>query len=189
MLSSEGAGLVQSSRNRAENKRRQALSNKYSQKYPLSDDANRMNILISQAQNELLNIRNTPISAAAAKRVKKREDELLSKWITTMQAHSRDLQSGLTVAVSETAAEVLPIREKPKELVIERATEAKILEKIDSAAQTPISASQTGVAAVIAQEGGVLGALPVEEQRKKINWLLLGGIAVGAILLYKFIKK
>jgi hypothetical protein len=154
-----GVGIAVSKK--AENKRRQAASNEYSKKYPLVDDLSSMEASLSNARLELKNLNNMAANTAGAKRVKARNSYTLSKWTLVMSGHIKDLKAGMNMASSQVA---------------------------------PIPAQAT-VAPVVAQEEASAPAQTAGEEiagetpKKAVNWLLIGGVAVGAFLIYKLIKK
>lgn len=183
IFAAPAAGLSLAAKKRAENRRKQAVSNKYSQKYPLTEDSASITANIAAAKAELTKIRRTPANTAGAKRVKKREDITLSKWITTMEAHGTDLKSGLNVASSAVAEAPMPQAPVLPESLPSR------LPIMDEAAQSPAAAVQTGVGAINAQEGADTGQPATPEEGKKTNWILIAGVAVGVLLLFNFMKK
>ncbi len=154
-----GIGIAVSKK--AENKRRQAASNEYSKKYPLVDDLSSMEASLSAAKLELKNFNNMSANTAGAKRVKARNTNLLNKWTLIMSGHIKDLKAGMNMASSQVA---------------------------------PIPAQAT-VAPVVAQEEASAPAQTAGEEiegetpKKAVNWLLIGGVSVGAFLIYKLIKK
>jgi hypothetical protein len=161
------AGLTVAAKKRAENRRRQAAANDFSKKYPLSDDAATMQSYIAQATTEVKNLNAQPATTAGAKRVKKRNVEMLNKWILVMKDHSKDLKAGISVATTQVAP-VPPVS--------------------DLATQTPASAVMPDVlppAPAAEGEPAVEGAAP----KKGTNWLLIGGAVVGVILLVNLLKK
>lgn len=165
------AGLTVAAKKRAENRRRQAAANDFSKKYPLSDDAATMQSYISQATTEVKNLNAQPATTAGAKRVKKRNVEMLNKWILVMKDHSKDLKAGISVATTQVA---------PVPQVADMGTAAPL--------PAPASAVMPDVlppAPAAEGEPAVEGAAP----KKKTNWLLIGGAVVGVILLVNLLKK
>jgi|694.fasta_scaffold24597_3 hypothetical protein len=154
-----GIGIAVSKK--AENKRRQAASNEFSKRYPLLDDLGSMESSLASAKLELKKLNSMAANTAGAKRVKARNTDLLNKWTLVMSSHIKDLKAGMNMASSQVA---------------------------------PVPAQAT-VAPVVAQEEAPAPAqtageeISAEAPKKGVNWLLIGGVAVGAFLIYKLIKK
>ena len=100
----------------------------------------------------------------------------LSKWIGVMKGHSKDLKTGLDMASTnvttaptpmEVAQTPLPIPAPPQETMPSE------------------SALQAGAVAGAEQAGENLAA----PTKKGTNWLLIGGVVVGAIVLFRLITK
>jgi hypothetical protein len=144
---------------KAENKRRQAASNEYSKKYPLLDDVSSMEASLSAARLELKNLNNMAANTAGAKRVKARNSSTLSKWTLVMSSHIKDLKAGMNMASSQ----VYP---------------AQKVEGEKSSELNPVAPPQEEVLDMVG-----------ENPKKGVNWLLIGGVAVGAFVIYKLIKK
>jgi len=155
------AGIGIAASKKAENKRSQAAANEYSKKYPLVDDLSSMEASLSAAKLELKNLNNMVAKTAGAKRVKARNSSLLSKWTLVMSGHIKDLKAGMNMASSQVA---------------------------------PVPA-QAIAAPVVAQEEAPAPAqtageeISAETPKKGVNWLLIGGVAIGAFAIYKLIKK
>lgn len=158
---------------KAEQKRKQAAANQFSSKYPLTDSCDEMKQYISDAEKELKIINVSPAQTAGAKRVRKRNMDALSSWITVMKNHLKDLTCGIAIASSQPAgaAPVAPV-------AVQSAAPAASI-----APAAPVAAAEV---AAPAQSGENLAA-PTRE--KGVNWLLIGGLAVGAFLLFKTLKK
>lgn len=155
------AGIGIAASKKAENKRSQAAANEYSKKYPLVDDLSSMEASLSAAKLELKNLNNMVAKTAGAKRVKARNSSTLSKWTLVMSGHIKDLKAGMNMASSQVA---------------------------------PVPA-QAMAAPVVAQEEAPAPAqtageeISAETPKKGVNWLLIGGVAIGAFAIYKLIKK
>ena len=155
------AGIGIAASKKAENKRSQAAANEYSKKYPLVDDLSSMEASLSAAKLELKNLNNMVAKTAGAKRVKARNSSTLSKWTLVMSGHIKDLKAGMNMASSQVA---------------------------------PVPA-QAMAAPVVAQEEAPAPAqtageeISAETPKKGVNWLLIGGVALGAFAIYKLIKK
>jgi hypothetical protein len=155
------AGIGIAASKKAENKRSQAAANEYSKKYPLVDDLSSMEASLSTAKLELKNLNNMVAKTAGAKRVKARNSSTLSKWTLVMSGHIKDLKAGMNMASSQVA---------------------------------PVPA-QAMAAPVVAQEEAPAPAqtageeISAETPKKGVNWLLIGGVAIGVFAIYKLIKK
>lgn len=154
---------------KAENKRKQAAANEYSQKYPLLDDLGSMESSFAAAKNELKNLNNMVATTAGAKRVKERNKSALTKWTLIMSGHIKDLKAGMNVASSQVA----PLPAQP------------VSQDVVPPVAAPVAPAQEVVAAVEKTEGEV----SAETAKKGVNWLLIGGVALGAFVIYKMIKK
>jgi hypothetical protein len=157
---------------KAEQKRKQAAANQFSSKYPLTDSCDEMKQYISDAEKELKIINVSPAQTAGAKRVRKRNMDALGSWITVMKNHLKDLTCGISVASSQPSTPV---------------TTSTV-----QAVNTPVSAPATvapvaPVEMVAPSENTQNLAAPTRE--KGVNWLLIGGLAIGAFLLFKTLKK
>ena len=159
------AGIGIAASKKAENKRRQAAANQYSKKYPLVDDLSSMEASLNAAKLELKNINSMAATTADAKRVKARNSSALTKWTLVMSGHIKDLKAGMNVASSQVA----PVPAQP----------------VAQPIAAPIPAAQEVVAAVEKTEGEISAETP----KKGVNWLLIGGVALGVFAIYKLIKK
>ena len=159
------AGIGIAASKKAENKRRQAAANEYSKKYPLVDDIGSMQASLAAAQKELKNLNVMPANTAGAKRVKSRNIATLNKWVIVISGHINDLKSGMNVASSQVAP-------TPAQPVVEPIV-------------APIPAVQEAEAAV----ANVEAENSAETPKKGVNWLLIGGVAIGVFAIYKLIKK
>jgi hypothetical protein len=155
-----GVGLGVSQRSR--NKRTQAASNKFSKRFPLLEDCVSMEASIKRAQIDLKNLVASPASTAKAKREKKTDESALRSWINTMKSHLRDLKCGLNVSSSSNV--VIPVKQQ----VVEA---------------TPI------VAQISEMESPEINNLASDTKKKGVNWLLIGGVAVFGIVIFKMLKK
>lgn len=153
---------------KAENKRKQAAANEFSKRYPLVDDLGTMEASLAAAKLELKNLNNMAAKTAGAKRVKARNIDLLSKWTLVMSGHVKDLKAGINVASSQVApAPAQPVAEAPAPSVA-----------------APVAPAQEVVAAET-----VGTEISAETPKKGVNWLLIGGVAVGVFVVYKMLKK
>jgi hypothetical protein len=160
-----GGALALSKRN--ENKRKQAAANEYSKKYPLVDNIDSMESSLEAAKSELKNLKNMVAKTAGAKRVKARNSFALTEWTSIMNGHIKDLKSGMNVASSESVSPVV-IPSSNKELPIP--------EKVPQGTENSPEATNDE-------------NLPKADNKKGVNWFLIGGVAIGAFVIYKLIKK
>lgn len=161
-----------------DNKRKQAASNVFSNKYPLLDDFKSMEASLAAALLELKNIRNSAANTASAQRVKSRNTTALNKWIQIIKGHLNDLKSGMNVASSESV--VVGTAQQPAEQ-LPRPNRIPSSEVVSMGSAAPVGA---------VEESSVLAESGIASTRKKgINLLVLGGVAVGVFLIYKLLKK
>jgi hypothetical protein len=152
---------------KAENKRKQAAANEYSKKYPLVDNIDSMQASLEAAKSELKNLKNMVAKTAGAKRVKARNSFALTEWTSIMNGHIKDLKSGMNVASSESVSPVvMPSSNK----------ELPIPEKVPQSTENSPEATNDE-------------NLPESDNKKGVNWFLIGGVAIGAFVIYKLIKK
>lgn len=161
------AGITLASKKRAENKRKQAAANEFSKRYPLVDDLATMQNYIASANAELKSLKGSAAETAGAKRVKKRNVEMLNKWVLVMKDHSKDLKAGLPMASTEMAP-VPPMTEVAMPAALVK-NQPDVLPPAPPAEQEPMGE-----------------AAPA---KKGTNWLLIGGAVVAVILVVKLLKK
>jgi len=178
------AGVTIAATKRAENKKRQAVANEFSKKYPLVDNSASMDISIQNALNELKTYERTPAETSRTRRVKERNIELLKKWMLVMKGHKKDLQSGINVASTQVAQQAVPVavvtavESTPERAVLPEAIPATPTQEVQDLSQIR---PETDV-----KNAGNLAA-PTKE--KGVNWLLIAGVVVAVYFGYKFIKK
>jgi hypothetical protein len=160
-----GGGLALSKRN--ENRRKQAASNVYSTKYPLLNECAPMEDSIKSAQAELKIIDASPVNTSGAKRIKKRNSDTLKSWIGVMKAHLKDLTCGINVASTESVA---PIVMPSSNMEVPK------LEKAPQGSESTADATNDE-------------NLPEPNNKKGVNWLLIGGAAIGVLVIFKFMKN
>ena len=155
---------------RAENRRKQAAANAFSQKYPLVDNPASNSAAIQAAKAELKAINASPARTPGAKRVKNRNSAELSKWIAVMESHGKDLKAGMAVATTQSAV----VSMAPNVAN----TPPVVMPPSQGGTQEPETPAEAAAAENMAAptKGGT-------------NWLLIGGIAIGAIVLYKILKR
>ena len=157
--------LASSIAKRKQARKMQGARNAFSQKYPLLEDVSSMEASISNAERELVAQKSAPTKNAAARRAQSQSVSALSSWIVTMKDQLKDLKAEISVAT--TSSSIVP-------------TMPNNSSQSSPSGQTPL------VAGVQVQNGENLAAPTV---KKGVNWLLIGGIAVGGYFIYKFMKK
>lgn len=155
-----GVGLAVSQRSR--NKRTQAASNRFSQKYPLLEDCKSMEASINAAKSELKTIGAAPAKTAKATNLNKATETALISWLDTMRMHNKDLKCGLNVSSSSNAVITA------QQTVQAAPVQAEIKEQ-------PAPSESQNLASVTKKKG--------------VNWLLIGGVAVFGIVIFKMLKK
>jgi hypothetical protein len=155
-----GIGLGISQRKR--NKRTQAASNKFSQKYPLLEDCQSMEASIKNAKDELKSISAAPAKNRKSRLFKSADEMALMSWLNTMRMHLKDLKCGLNMSSSSNA--VIPAQQTVQAAPIQ----AEIKEQ-------PAPSESQNLASVTKKKG--------------VNWLLIGGVAVAGIVVFKMLKK
>lgn len=138
----------------------QAASNKYSQKYPLLDNCDSMEASLKSAQIELKNLSVSPASTASAKRQKKYAEAALSSWISTIKSHNKDLKCGLDLSSVSSPAPISQV--------------------------IPTNNTQSAIQEVTATETQNLAA---NTKKKGVNWILIGGVLVAGVVIFKLLKK
>lgn len=151
---------------RKQNRKIQGAKNVFSKKYPLLDDVSSMESSIANAQQELAAMKAAPTKNAAQRRAQNLSVSVLSNWIVTMKDQVRDLKAEMSIAT--TSSSTVPSMPNAAQLPIE------------TPRQVPTVAGQT-------MEVGENLAAPTV--KKGVNWLLIGGLAVGGYFLYKLLKK
>ena len=166
-----GVGIAASKK--AENKRKQAAANEYSKKYPLVDDITSMQASLEAAKLELKNLNKMVTSTAGAKRVKARNSFALTEWTSIMNGHIKDLKSGMNVASTES---VTPVVSVAQVVMPSNNKEVVIAEKVSQGTESSPEATNDQ-------------NLSKSDNKKGVNWLLIGGVAIGSFVIYKLIKK
>jgi len=157
---------------RKQARRAQAASNKWSTQFPLVDDFASQQAMINQAQ---LQLKTLQAQGGKSKQVKA-EIAQLSKWIGVMKAQLKDLKTGLDMA--STNIQKAP---SPKAISESSLPVAQITTGTDN---IPTGVSSTDVAQNVANGGNLATAT-----KKPTNWLLIGGVVVGVVLLFRMFKK
>jgi UDP-N-acetylenolpyruvoylglucosamine reductase len=212
------AGLIAIGK-RKEARRRAAAANEFSKKYPLSDNPNEMATLINQADLELKTFKGLPANNKAQRRVKTRNVDTLQSWLNVMKEHNKDvmaLSSAQSVIVKSEAASPNWTRRMADSLAdaygnMQPKTNAELIKSVtdiseqntitQQTANTGLPSSSMGMSSGMVSTpdasgvmGGTEGAESEDEKpaiKKKNNviWLVIGGIAVAAILFNRMSKK
>ena len=153
-------------------RRAQAASNKWSTQFPLVDDYASQQAMINQAQ---LQLKTLQAQGGKSKQVKA-EIAQLSKWIGVMRAQLKDLKTGMDMASTN-------IQKAPTPTAIASAQ----LPVAQMAA--PTENAPTGVTSGDVAENVANGDNLASATKKPTNWLLIGGLVVGAVVLYRMFKK
>ena len=160
---------------KAKAKRAQAAANKWSTQFPLVDDYASMQAMILRASAQLKTLSAQNVRGRASKTLKAEIAEL-SKWIGVMKSHLKDLKSGLDLASTNVKAAPTPtaIAEAP----------------LPMPAPEPVSTDVVPSSLVAAGENVAEAAENLAAPTKKgTNWLLIGGLVLGAFVLVKAFKK
>jgi len=147
---------------RKQNRRMQGAKNVFSKKYPLLDDISSMESSIANAEKELSALKTAPTKNAAARRAQNLSVSALSAWIITMKDQVRDLKAEFSVATTSSST-------------------------VPTMPNNSVQSAQAPVVAGVAVENGENLAAPTV--KKGVNWLLIGGLAVGGYFIYKLLKK
>lgn len=153
-------------------RRAQAASNKWSTQFPLVDDFESQKAFINKAQ---LQLKTLQAQGGKSKQVKA-EIAQLSKWIVVMKAQAKDLKTGLDMASTNLQKAPSPTSVAQSQLPVTQ---------VGTATQNaPTGVSSTDVAENVASGENIAAAT-----KKPTNWLLIGGLAIVAVLLFRKFKK
>jgi hypothetical protein len=166
------AGGVAVISKRKQARRAQAASNKWSTQFPLVDDYASQQAMINQAQ---LQLKTLQAQGGKSKQVRA-EIAQLSKWIGVMKSQLKDLKTGMDMASTN-------LQKAPSPQMIAQAP-LPVVQVGTVTDNAPTGVSLSDVAQNVANGDNL--AAPT---KKPINWLLIGGIAVAAILIFRTIKK
>lgn len=170
-------GLVVGVSKKAENKRKQASANVFSNKYPLLDDCTSMDVFLKNAMFELKQIESSPANTAATKRIKRRNADSLRSWISVIKGHLKDLTCGINVASTESVPQVVMPSSKregqleQQELSRSPKTQSNVINSITEDQSSNEEKSDDS------------------DNGKNKNLLLIGAVAIGVIIIFKFMKK
>jgi len=157
---------------RKQARRAQAASNKWSAQFPLVDDFASQQAMISKAQ---LQLKTLQAQGGKSKQVKAEISEL-SKWIGVMKSQLKDLKTGMDMASTN-----LQKAPSPKTIADSALPVGQVGTVTDNA---PTGVSSTDVAQNVANGDNLATAT-----KKPTNWLLIGALAVGAIVVFRMLKK
>lgn len=164
-----GAALVSKKK---QARRAQAASNKWSTQFPLVDDYASQQAMINQAQ---LQLKTLQAQGGKSKQVKA-EIAQLSKWIGVMRAQLKDLKTGMDMASTN-------IQKAPAPTAIASA-QLPVTQVGTTTDNAPTGVSTGDVAENVANGDNLASAT-----KKPTNWLLIGGVVIGAVLLFRMFKK
>lgn len=153
-------------------RRAQAASNKWSTQFPLVDDFASQQAMINQAQLQLKTLQG---QGGKSKQVKA-EIAQLSKWIGVMKAQAKDLKSGMDMASTNLQKAPAPATIASAQLPVTQVG-------------TTTDNAPTGVTTGDVAENVANGDNLATATKKPTNWLLIGGVVVGAVLLFRMFKK
>lgn len=153
-------------------RRAQAASNKWSTQFPLVDDYASQQAMISQAQ---LQLKTLQAQGSKSKQVKA-EITQLSKWIGVMRAQLKDLKTGMDMASTN-------MQKAPTPTAIASA-QLPVAQMAPATENAPTGVTSGDVAENVANGDNLASAT-----KKPTNWLLIGGLVVGAVVLYRMFKK
>lgn len=165
---------------KAKAKRAQAAANKWSTQFPLLDDYASMQANIEKANLQLKTLNGQRPKSGGVLKKWKAETAELSKWIGVMKGHLKDLKVGLDMASTNVQPAPAPASIALAPLPVEQAPTT-----VGQEAATTEGGVTTGDVAQNVANGQNLATTT----KKTTNWLLIGGIAVGAIVLYRLLKK
>jgi hypothetical protein len=148
---------------RKQARKMQAAKNTFSKKYPLLDDVASMKASISNAEKELAAMKAAKPKNAAGRRAQNLSVSALNNWIITMKDQFRDLKAEISVAT--TSSSTIPTMPS---------ITSQTVAKAPVVAGTPVPNGENLAAPTV---------------KKGVNWLLIGGIAVGGYFIYKLLKK
>jgi hypothetical protein len=163
---------------KAKAKKAQAAANQWSTQFPLVDDYASMEAMVDKANTQLKTLNaNEPKKLFSGHAKWKIQRDELSKWIGVMKSHLKDLKTGLSMASTNVAPAPTPaaIAEAP----------------LPIPAAEPVSADVMPANYVAEAESAVEGVVEnlATPTKKGTNWLLIGGLVIGAFVLVKAFKK
>lgn len=156
-------------------RRAQAASNKWSTQFPLVDDYASQSAMINKAK---LQLKTLQAQGGKSKQVKA-EIAALSKWIAVMNSQLKDLKTGMDMASTN-------VQKAPAPDVI---AQAALPVGVATPTVGETADSTTGVTSSDVAQNVAAGENLAATTKKPTNWLLIGGVAVGAILLFRMLKK
>lgn len=170
------AGTVALLNKKKQARRQQAAANKWSTQFPLVDDYASQQAMIDKASLQLRTLQGTKVKGGSKQA--KADMQQLSKWIGVMKAQAKDLKTGMDMAstnqgqapsVSQIENAPLPIPPSPT-----RGSSSPSGAALSSGEVAQAEANGENIAA---------------DTKKPTNWLLIGGIAVGALLLFSMMRR
>lgn len=162
-------------------RRQQAAANKWSTQFPLVDDFASQQALIDKANLQLRNLQGK--SGKGESKQTKVDRLQLSKWIGVMKAQAKDLKTGLDMASTNQGQAPSPDQIQNAPLPV-----APIPTRGSGLGQGSAPAGNSLSSQEVAQ-AEANGENIAADTKKPTNWLLIGGIAVGAILLFSLMRR
>lgn len=156
-------------------RRQQAAANKWSTQFPLVDDFASQQAMIDKANLQLRTLSGK--SGKGESKQSRADRQQLAKWIGVMKAQAKDLKTGMDMASTNQGQAPSP---------------AQIQNAALPMPPSPTRGADTSGAALSSQEvaqAEANGENIAADTKKPTNWLLIGGIAVAAILLFSMIRK
>jgi len=153
-------------------KRAQAASNKWSTQFPLVDDFASQKAMLDKAQ---LQLKTLQAQGGKSKQVKA-EIAQLSKWIGVMKAQAKDLKTGMDMASTN-------VQKAPSPNAISQ-SQLPVTQVGSGVENAPTGVTTSDVAENVANGDNLATAT-----KKPTNWLLIGALAVGSIVVFRMLKK
>ena len=156
-------------------RRQQAAANKWSTQFPLVDNYASQQAMIDKANLQLRTLVGK--SGKGESKQARADRQQLSKWIGVMKAQAKDLKTGMDMASTNQG---------------QAPTAAQIQNTALPVPPSPTRGADTSGAALSSQEvaqAEANGENIAADTKKPTNWLLIGGIAVGAILLFSMMRR
>ena len=136
------------------------------------DDYASQQAMINQAQLQLKTLQGQGMKSKQVKA----EITQLSKWIGVMRAQLKDLKTGMDMASTN-------MQKAPTPTAIASA-QLPVAQMAPATENAPTGVTSGDVAENVANGDNLASAT-----KKPTNWLLIGGLVVGAVFLYRMFKK
>ena len=160
-------------------RRQQAAANKWSTQFPLVDDFASQQAMIDKANLQLRTLSGK--SGKGESKQSRADRQQLAKWIGVMKAQAKDLKTGMDMASTNQAQAPSPaqIQNAP---MLYSPTRGSGLGQGSAPAGNSLSSQEVA-------QSEANGENIAADTKKPTNWLLIGGIAVGAILLFSLMRR